>query len=178
MPRRGRDAVADYWVEWGHLLLRWFHFTVGIAWIGASFYFNWLNQSVRPPEGDEEGVTGELWAIHGGAYYRVLKYDRSKVGQPKKLHWFKYEAYFTWLSGFSLLILVYYVRGRLFLLRPELDLSPIVGAMIGIGCLVGAWVIYDRLCESSLARRPVAFAMTGFALMSAAAYGLTQIFNI
>ena len=169
--------MTDYWVEWGHLLLRWFHFTVGIAWIGASFYFNWLNQSVRPPEGDEDGVTGELWAIHGGAYYRVLKYDRSKVGQPKKLHWFKYEAYFTWLSGFSLLILVYYVRGRLFLLRPELELSPAVGAMIGVGCLVGAWVIYDRLCESPLARYPVAFAMTGFALMSAAAYGLTQVFT-
>ena len=169
--------MSNDWLEWGHLLLRWFHFTVGIAWIGASFYFNWLNNSVRPPEEETEGVVGELWAIHGGAYYRVMKYDRSAVKQPKKLHWFKYEAYFTWLSGFSLLILVYYLKGRLFLLRPGVDLSPGAGIAIGVGALLTAWIVYDRLCESPLARRPVLFAAVGFSLMSAAAYGLTELFT-
>ncbi|HND34930.1 MAG TPA: urate hydroxylase PuuD, partial [Myxococcota bacterium] len=97
------------WVtDWLGLGLRWFHFMIGVAWIGASFYFVWLNNTVRPPEEGEEtapGVAGGLWAIHGVAFYQVQKYGGAPARLPKTLHWFKWEAYLTWVTGFSLLIL-------------------------------------------------------------------------
>ena len=98
--------MTEYFLDWLEMAARWFHFIVGAAWIGTSFYFNWLNNSIRPPEDKQPGVSGALWAIHGGGFYQVTKYKGHLI-IPKTLHWFKWEAYLTWVSGFSLLCLVY-----------------------------------------------------------------------
>ena len=169
--------MDPYWAEWLHLVVRWTHFTVGVAWIGASFYFNWLNNSVRPPEEDEEGVIGEVWAIHGGAYYRVTKHDRNMPRLPTSLHWFKYEAYFTWITGFILLGLVYHMNAKAYLIKPGSDMSAGMASLLSTASLVVAWVVYDLLCKSPLKKKPVTFALIGFALVTAAAYGLHQIFS-
>ena len=99
--------MDPYWSDWLSLLVRWFHVVIGAAWIGASFYFVWLNNHVRPPDDEGDGVGGELWAVHGGGFYRVLKYKVAPSQLPTTLHWFKWEAYFTWISGVTLLLLVY-----------------------------------------------------------------------
>ena len=91
--------MIDHILEWAQLLVRWFHVIVGAAWIGTSFYFNWLNHSLRPPEKEDEEVGGELWAVHGGGFYQVRKFRVAPAQLPGTLHWFKWEAYFTWISG-------------------------------------------------------------------------------
>ena len=169
--------MSAYWADWLNLFIRWTHFTVGVAWIGASFYFNWLNNSVRPPEEESEGVIGEVWAIHGGAYYRVTKHDRNMPRLPTTLHWFKYEAYFTWITGFILLGLVYHMNAKAYLIKAGSDLSVGAATMISTASLLAAWLVYDGLCKSPLKKMPVVFAALGFVLMTAAAYGLHQIFS-
>lgn len=174
--------------EWLSLLLRWLHIIFGAAWIGTSFYFNWLNNHVRPIEDGppREGVAGELWSIHGGKFYQIVKYGVAPPKLPKTLHWFKYEAYFTWITGFCLLGIVYYLEPSAYLVdssrRVLHELLPAgmveVGAIaIGVGTLGVGWVVYDLLCKSPLSRAPVAFALVGFVLMTGVAFGLTQIFG-
>ena len=103
---------GPYGVEWLNLLVRWLHLITGIAWIGASFYFVWLDNSIRPPKPGsplaKKGVMGELWAVHGGGFYNPQKYLVAPDELPEDLHWFKWEAYATWLSGFAMLFIVYY----------------------------------------------------------------------
>jgi uncharacterized membrane protein len=169
--------LAPYISDWLHLMVRWFHFTVGVAWIGASFYFNWLNNNVRPPKEEEDGVTGEVWAIHGGAYYRVTKHDQSTVRQPETLHWFKYEAYFTWISGVLLLYIVYYLNSSGPLMKAGADLGHWTGVGIGIAAMVLAWVFYDLLCKSPLAKNTVLFFSIAFLFFAASAFGLSEIFS-
>ena len=114
--------MEAYLLDWAALLARWLHLITGIAWIGASFYFIWLNNTVRPPEEGEtapNGVAGGLWAIHGGGFYYVEKYKVAPQQLPEKLHWFKYEAYFTWLTGILLLMLVYYLNAGDVLHAPD-----------------------------------------------------------
>lgn len=174
--------------DWLSLILRWLHIIFGAAWIGTSFYFNWLNNHVRPVEEGEtrEGVAGELWSIHGGKFYQVVKYGVAPPRLPKTLHWFKYEAYFTWVTGFFLLAIVYYLEPSAYLVDANVrvlhGLFPAgwveIGAVaIGVTTLIAGWVVYDLLCKSPLARLPVLFAIVGFALMTGAAFGLTQIFG-
>ena len=104
-------------LDWSHLLVRWFHIIVGISWIGASFYFVWLDNSLREPEGTTDPrVGGEVWSIHGGGFYRVEKFTVAPATLPKTLHWFKWDAYLTLLSGLALLTLVYYIRADAYLL--------------------------------------------------------------
>ncbi len=105
--------------QWLNLALRWGHVITGIAWIGTSFYFNWLNSRLAPPERPEPGVDGELWSVHGGGFYRVVKYAVAPARLPRTLHWFKWEAYATWLSGVALLVLIYYLDARVYLVNPE-----------------------------------------------------------
>src|SRR5436309_8128178 len=102
--------------QWLNLALRWSHVITGIAWIGTSFYFNWLNSRVAPPERAEPGVAGELWSVHGGGFYRVVKYTIAPERLPRTLHWFKWEAYATWLSGVALLVLIYYLGAAVYLI--------------------------------------------------------------
>ena len=161
--------------EWLALLFRWFHIVMGAAWIGTSFYFNWLNNNVREPEQAREGVGGELWSVHGGHFYQVVKYANAPPKLPATLHWFKFEAYLTWVSGFVLLGLVYYLGASSFLVDTHSPFSPGVTVGIGIGSLLVGWVVDDLACRSPLRRYPVLFAALGFAAMTAAAWGLTEV---
>ncbi|MEX2323505.1 MAG: urate hydroxylase PuuD [Acidimicrobiia bacterium] len=167
------DGHAHQWLD---LAIRWTHVIVGIAWIGTSFYFNWLNNHIRKPESGDEGVAGELWSVHGGGFYRVLKYEVAPESLPAKLHWFKWEAYATWLSGFALLALVYWLGPIGTSVDPSrADLSRLALIGIGIGSMLVAWFVYDLLCKSPLGTRPGLLAAIGVVAVGALAYGFSQI---
>jgi uncharacterized membrane protein len=131
------------WLDDLALLLRWFHLVLGIAWIGASFYFVWLNNAVRPPMPARDGVAGELWSVHGGAFYRVTKADGAPAPLPDPLHWFRWEAYLTWLSGLGLLALGFWLRPA----AMGADLSVAGSFALGTTSLVAGWVAYDAACR-------------------------------
>ena len=168
-----------YLLEWVNLLLRWTHLIVGIAWIGASFYFVWLdNHLVAPTDADlqAKGVGGELWAVHGGGFYNPQKYRLAPAQIPPQLHWFYWEAYSTWLSGFALLCLMYYGAPTLYLIDPAVAaLSPLQAVAIGVATLVGGWLVYDALCRSPLGRDLNRLAIVLALLLAAAAYGLCSV---
>ena len=165
-------------LPWVKLAVRWLHFVAGIAWIGASFYFVWLDNSLRAPAKQKPGVGGELWAVHGGGFYHNEKYLVAPAELPEELHWFKWEAYTTWLSGFALLILIYYVGAEAYLIdRTKLDMSASAAIALGIGALVFGWFVYDVLCRSPLGRNQAALSAIWFALLIAACFLLTQIFT-
>lgn len=167
--------------EWLNLVVRWIHVIVGIAWIGNSFYFNWLNHSLAEPEKpDPEGrIKGENWQIHGGGFYHVQKYATVENRLAPHLHWFMWEAYSTWLSGFALLIIVYYFQANVNLVDPNVaDISTGAAVGIGLGSLVVGWLVYDLLCRSPLGRRGgPPFVAVGYVLVVASAWGLTQVLN-
>ena len=170
--------MAAHLTDWLHLFFRWFHIIVGAAWIGTSFYFNWLNNSLRPPAEPRKGIAGHLMAVHGGAFYEVLKYKGAPEKLPETLHWFKWEAYLTWITGVSLLVVVYYFNARGYLIDPSLtELDPWQAVGIGIGTLAFSWLSYDALCRSPLANMPGLFAVLGFALATLVAWGLTEVFS-
>jgi uncharacterized membrane protein len=163
--------------EWANLLTRWIHMITGIAWIGASFYFNWLENNLER-QGKPAGIAGNLWAIHGGGFYFVQKYEVAPPELPETLHWFKWEAYTTWMSGFALLVIVYYLNATTTLIDPSVaDLSPVEASAIGIGVLIASWFVYDGLCRSPLAQRPTLLAAVGFVLLVLLAWGLTHVFS-
>ena len=165
--------------QWLNLALRWSHVITGVAWIGTSFYFNWLNSRLAPPDDrSEPGVAGELWSVHGGGFYRVVKYTVAPPRLPGTLHWFKWEAYATWVTGFFLLVLVYYAGAASFLVEPGGEhLSPIAGIAVGIGTLVVSWLVYDALCRSGLGSRPLALASLLFLLGTALGWELTRLLS-
>lgn len=169
--------MLTWLVDWLHLLTRWFHLVVGAAWIGASFYFNWLNNHVRPVPDPTGRLAGGLWAVHGGAFYEVRKFKGAPEKLPETLHWFKYEAYFTWISGVTLLLLVYWMDAAAMMVPADSTLGPSATAGVGAAALVVGWLVYDGMCRSPLARVPVAFSSIGFALMTGAAWGLSQVFT-
>jgi len=162
-------------LDWLSLFVRWAHVMLGIGWIGTSFFFVWLDMSLRANPSAPKGVGGESWMVHGGGFYRAQKYVVAPEALPKELHWFKYEAYYTWASGFLLLGLVYYVQARTFLIDPRvLDLTPVQAIALSIGALAIGWFIYDRLCRSPLGRHPrwLAFAVYLLAVTFAAFFSL------
>jgi uncharacterized membrane protein/plastocyanin len=167
--------------EWLHLVLRWVHVIAAIAWIGHAFLFNWLDSDLVPPDdpAERDRTEGELFMVHGGGFYRVEKsyvYPQQLRGP---LHWFKWEAAATWLSGFFLLWVVYYMGGGVYLVDPSVsDISVSAATALGIGLLVVSWLVYDLvLCASPLARNDTAFGVVGFALIVGVAWGLTQILS-
>ncbi|HET9640275.1 MAG TPA: urate hydroxylase PuuD [Allosphingosinicella sp.] len=162
--------------EWLNLAIRWLHLTAGIAWIGSSFYFVWLdNHLTKPAEGD---ASGELWSVHGGGFYHNQKYQVAPAKMPERLHWFKWEAYFTWISGFSLLVLVYYVGAESFLIDPaKAPLSPAVAIGLGLGALAFGWLVYDGLCRSPVGSSNLALGAFWFAILLLAAIMLDKLFN-
>ncbi|WP_414663310.1 urate hydroxylase PuuD [Horticoccus sp. 23ND18S-11] len=169
-------------VEFLSLLLRWLHIIAGIAWIGSSFYFIWLDNSLEPPapgsENAKKGVSGELWAVHGGGFYNPQKYAVAPASLPEKLHWFKWEAYTTWLSGTALLVVLYWVRAQSMMLdRGLVTLTNAQAIGIAAASMVGAWFIYDALCRSPLGKREVLLGVIVFALLGALSFGLHQVFS-
>jgi uncharacterized membrane protein len=176
------DFLLPYGLEWANLLVRWLHIITGIAWIGASFYFVWLDNSIRPPAPGSElakkGVAGELWAVHGGGFYNPQKYLVAPAELPKELHWFKWEAYSTWISGFALLTIAYYFNAQAMMVDKSVaDLTSLQSIGIGLGSLVIGWVVYDALCRAPLGKKDLWFGVTIFALLVGAAYVLTHLLS-
>ena len=152
----------------------------GIAWIGSSFYFIALDNHLRPPQDEREreaGIGGETWEIHGGGFYNIKKYLVAPRVLPETLHWFKWEAYTTWLSGFALMIVLYYLNADTYLIdRSVADLSTGKAVAISIALLVAAWVVYDVLCRL-LAARPFVLAAVLLGLITLAAWGIGHLFS-
>ncbi|WP_332848335.1 urate hydroxylase PuuD [Massilia sp. S19_KUP03_FR1] len=174
--------LVPYSLEWLNLLVRWLHVITGIAWIGASFYFVWLDNNIRPPAPGSElakkGVSGELWAVHGGGFYNPQKYLVAPAELPKELHWFKWEAYSTWLSGFALLTIVYYFNAQAMMVdRSVADLSSLQAIGLGLGSLVVGWTVYDLLCRSKLGQHDLAFGAVMFAFLVGSAYVLSHFLS-
>ncbi|MDD2061359.1 urate hydroxylase PuuD [Pseudomonas sp. GD03860] len=163
-------------LEWLNLSVRWVHMITGVAWIGASFYFVWLENNLNRAN-PRDGLSGDLWAIHGGGIYHLEKYKLAPPKMPENLHWFKWEAYFTWMSGIALLCLVFYWNPTLYLLAPGSTLSGGEGIAIGVGSLIAGWFIYDFLCDSPLGKRPALLGLVLFVLVIAACYGFSQVFS-
>lgn len=173
--------MEAYIVEWLNLLGRWVHFITGIAWIGSSFYFIWLDNHLEAPKekaDDDKGVGGELWSVHGGGFYHAQKYRVAPQVLPETLHWFKWEAYTTWITGMFLLALVYWYGAEVYLIdRTVADLSPGLAVGIAIAILAGGWIVYDLMCRSPLGRNATVFAVVLFAMTAFLAWGLCQLFS-
>ena len=163
-------------LEWLNLSVRWVHMITGVAWIGASFYFVWLENNLNRVN-PKSGLAGDLWAIHGGGIYHLEKYKLAPPTMPDNLHWFKWEAYFTWMSGIALLCVVFYSNPTLYLLAPGSTLSGPEGVAIGIGSLFVGWFIYSFLCDSALGKRPALLGFILFVLIIGAAYGFSKVFS-
>src|SRR5476651_1672977 len=164
-------------MEWLNLSVRWVHMITGVAWIGASFYFVWLENNLNRVN-PKDGLAGDLWAIHGGGIYHLEKYKLAPPTMPDNLHWFKWEAYFTWMSGIALLCVVFYANPTLYLLAPGSSLSGPEGVLLGLGSLLAGWFIYSFLCDSALGKRPALLGLILFVLLIGAAYGFSNVFRI
>lgn len=173
--------MEAYLLDWLNLLVRWLHFITGIAWIGSSLYFIWLDnhlEAPRDPGDTDKGVGGEVWSVHGGGFYHAQKYKRAPTPLPENLHWFKWEAYWTWISGMFLLGLVYFLGAEVYLIdRSVADLSVLVAIGSALAFIAGGWIVYDLMCKSSLANHDGAFAMILLLLSGALAWGLCQLFS-
>ena len=170
-----------YLLDWLSLLGRWLHFVVGIAWIGASLYFVWLDNHLQPPqdaEDDARGVGGELWSVHGGGFYHAQKYRGAPPQLPETLHWFKWEAYSTWWSGMFLLVLVYWYGADIYLIDPTvLALTHPQAVAAAAAVLLIAWFGYDLLCRSFLARNDTLLTFALFFFITALAWSVCQLFS-
>jgi len=169
--------MEAYLQEWLSLLLRWAHFITGVAWIGASFYFNWLENHLerQTAEGD---IAGDLWAVHGGGFYYLQKFQVAPERLPASLHWFKWEAYFTWFTGFALLCTLYYWNAGVFMVDSRVaDLSSLQAVGIGIASLAFSWLFYDGLCRSPLARKQALTALLIFAWFALLSWLLSQFLS-
>ena len=174
--------MTDYLLDWCGLLVRWLHVIAGIAWIGSSFYFVWLDNHLEPPlaggEPADPNVAGELWAVHGGGFYRSRKYRIAPEVLPPTLHWFYWEAYTTWLSGFGLLCLLYFLRAEAYLIDPAVAaLTQPEAIFIALGVLVASWLVYDGLCRSPLGRNTRALALAVAAVTAFEAWGVCHLFS-
>lgn len=170
--------LESHLMEWLNIVIRMLHITFGIAWIGASFYFVFLENALNRTEDVRDELAGNLWAVHGGGFYYLEKYKVAPNTIPKQLHWFKYEAYFTWISGFCLLFVVYYFNASAFLIdKNVIDITATEGVLIGVSSFVVAWLIYDRMCESFLIKNQTAFALIGFVFLTVYAFFYCHVFS-
>jgi uncharacterized membrane protein len=170
------DVIA--W-EWISFFVRWTHVIAGIAWIGSSFYFVHLDQSLKTREGLPPKAHGEEWQVHGGGFYHMVKYLVAPPELPEHVTWFKWEAYATWLSGFALLAIVYYCSADLYLIdREVLDLSQTQAIALSLAGIAAGWLFYDLLCRSPLAKQgDLALAIAGFVFLVAMSYGYSLLFS-
>jgi len=171
--------MENYLIEIAHLILRYFHVIAGIAWIGASFYFAWLDNSLQTPPKEklDKGVSGDLWAIHGGGFYEVAKYQNGPEQMPTTLHWFKWEAYTTWITGILLFSLLYYVGADANLLdSSKSDLDKLFAIVTSIGSIAVGYGVYRLLCNSPLVKQGYLFTATIIALLALWTWGLDQLF--
>jgi uncharacterized membrane protein len=164
--------------EWASLMFRWLHVVAAMGWIGSSFYFIHLDLSLKPGHDLPEGVQGEAWQVHGGGFYRIVKYLVAPATMPDELTWFKWEAYTTWLSGFALMVVVYYLDAELFLVdKSVLDLTPLQAGLFSFASLALAWLLYEAACRTGLARHELAFACGGYLFLVALTYAFTHVLS-
>ena len=172
--------MDPYLNEWLNLVIRFAHLITGIAWIGASFYFVWLDNHLQKPpqEKADKGIGGDLWAIHGGGFYEVAKYKLAPPKIPSTLHWFKWEAYTTWITGFLLLSLMFYVGAETYLIDKRVaDLTQLQAIVLGIGSIVVGVGIYEALVRTKLRNHGIILGIILLLVATGLAYGLTQIFS-
>ena len=169
------SPYQGHFMEWLNLIVRWAHVVAGVMWIGASFYFVFLENNLNRTLNVRDELAGNLWAIHGGGFYFLEKYKVAPKEIPEDLHWFKYEAYFTWMTGFSLLCVVYYMDARAFMIDPTVaDISEFTAISIGVGTLLFGWIVYDFMCKSPLIKNQKLFALVGLIILTGVSYFLTQ----
>ncbi|OFW99439.1 MAG: hypothetical protein A3D94_10765 [Alphaproteobacteria bacterium RIFCSPHIGHO2_12_FULL_66_14] len=172
---------AAYVAEWLNLVLRWAHMIVGIAWVGASFYFIWLDNHLHgplDPADAAKGIGGEVWAVHGGGFYTAKKFTLAPATLPPELHWFKWEAYTTLITGFFLLCLVYYYGAEIALIDPSvMNLGKAEAIGLGLASLVVGWLVYDWLCRSAFGDDDVVLGGLLFLYCAVAAWALCHLFS-
>lgn len=173
--------METYLLEWLNILGRWVHFITGIAWIGASFYFIWLDnhlEAPKDPADSEKGVGGEVWSVHGGGFYHAQKYKVAPKVLPETLHWFKWEAYTTWLTGMFMLVLIYWYGADVYLIdKTVADLSPAYAVGAAALILLAGWIIYDLLCKSPLGKNDSVLGAVLFGLITFLAWGLCELYS-
>lgn len=165
-------------LDWLQFVLRWAHLIIGIGWIGASFHFVWLDISLRRREAMDPALQGESWMVHGGGFYHVQKYRVAPEDLPETLHWFRYEAYFTWVTGFLLLACIYYAGAQTFLIDPaKADLTVPDAIVISVASLAVGWLAYDLLCKSPIGGNTPLLAALVFAMSVLAAWFYGEVFT-
>jgi uncharacterized membrane protein len=170
--------MSPFILDWLNLLARWAHLVAGIAWIGTSFYFIALDFELRKREGLPKGVLGEAWQVHGGGFYQVQKYLSAPEQLPEHLVWFKWEAYLTWVSGFLLLVLQYYINADTYLIDTNrFPLATWQAIAISLGSIAAGWLIYDQVCRSPVGKNTPLLGAVVFAMIMIAAYAFTHIFT-
>jgi uncharacterized membrane protein len=170
--------MAAIILEWLNALIRWAHIMVGVAWIGNSFFFIWLDATLRKRAGQAPGIAGETWLVHGGGFWLAEKYAVAPERMPEELHWFKYEAYFTWLTGFLLLAVIYYFSADAFLIdKDKLPLDPAWAVILSAGSLAAGWFIYDAICRSPLGRKTGPLAIAVFVEIAAFTFFYRGVFS-
>ncbi|NQY50124.1 MAG: urate hydroxylase PuuD [Colwellia sp.] len=171
--------MDPYITDWLNLAIRFAHVVTGIAWIGASFYFVWLDNHLEtPPDWKaEKGISGDLWAIHGGGFYEVAKYKLAPEKMPTLLHWFKWEAYTTWITGFFLLVLMFYVGAETYLIPTGSDMTQMQAIAYGLGTIIVGVGAYEVLVRTKLKDHGLILGIILLALGTALSYGLMQVFS-
>lgn len=173
--------MSSYYLEWLNLLGRWAHMITGIAWVGASFYFVWLDNHLLDPAHEqdrEKGVAGEVWSVHGGGFYHSQKYQLAPQTLPSTLHWFKWEAYTTLISGVFLLALMYWYGAEIYLIDPAVMALPkSLAILIGMLVLPLGWIVYDQLCKSALRKNDLHLGIVMFLVLVVVAFALCQVFS-
>src|SRR3982074_1275574 len=176
--KKDRPIVETVLTEWLSLIIRWLHVVAGIAWIGSSFYFIHLDLSLKSRADQPQGVQGDAWQVHRGGFYHMVKCLVAPARMPDELTWFKWEAYTTWLSGFALLVVVYYLGAELYLIdKSVLDLTAPMAAAVAFGTLLLAVVSYEGLCRSPLGRHEGALALVGYVFLVGVTYAFTHVFS-
>ena len=171
--------MDPYINEWLNLIIRFAHVITGVAWIGASFYFVWLDNHLETPpkEKADKGVAGDLWAIHGGGFYEVAKYRLAPPKMPPLLHWFKWEAYTTWITGFFLLSLMFYVGAETYLIPAGSDMTQMQAIAYGLGAIVLGVGSYEVLVRTGLKDKPILLGVILLIVGTGLSYGLMQVFS-
>src|ERR1700719_2917921 len=164
--------------EWAGVIFRWLHVIAAVGWIGSSFYFIHLDLELKPRENLPQGAHGEAWQVHGGGFYHIIKFLVAPSTMPSELTWFKWEAYTTWLSGFVLMVIVYYLDAELFLVdKSVLDLTPLQAALFSFVSLALAWLLYEAACRTGISSHEIHFAIGGYIFLVALTYAFTHVLS-
>ena len=167
-----------FFLEWVQFAVRWLHVITAIAWIGSSFYFIALDLGLVPEPGSPKGVHGAAWQVHGGGFYHIQKYLVAPAQMPDRLTWFKWESYMTWLSGFAMMVVLYWTQAQFYLIDPRVMELPVWGAiLISIGSLALGWLLYDLICKSSFGENNTRLMLGLYVILVAMAWGYTQVFS-